>query len=77
MLYVDGMNGVINHNETVQWLYSLTASKVCLDNYRYVPVSIQSSTCFMISYMQLIVEYLLVLVPSGVQDSIETVACVC
>ncbi|XP_046842773.1 FH1/FH2 domain-containing protein 1-like isoform X2 [Xenia sp. Carnegie-2017] len=27
MLYVDGMNGVINHNETVQWLYSLTASK--------------------------------------------------
>lgn len=30
MLYVDGMNGVINHNETVQWLYSLTASKVCL-----------------------------------------------
>lgn len=27
MLYVDGMNGVINHSETVQWLYSLTASK--------------------------------------------------
>ncbi|EDO36709.1 predicted protein [Nematostella vectensis] len=27
MLYVDGMNGVINHNETIQWLYSLTASK--------------------------------------------------
>ena len=23
MLYVDGMNGVMNHNETVQWLYSL------------------------------------------------------
>ena len=28
MLYVDGMNGVIAHNGTVQWLYSLTASKV-------------------------------------------------
>ncbi|XP_053401298.1 FH1/FH2 domain-containing protein 3-like isoform X5 [Mercenaria mercenaria] len=27
MLYVDGMNGVINHNATVQWLYSLLASK--------------------------------------------------
>ncbi|XP_035760452.1 FH1/FH2 domain-containing protein 1, partial [Neolamprologus brichardi] len=26
MLFVDGMNGVINHNETVQWLYTLTAS---------------------------------------------------
>ena len=23
MLYVDGMNGVIAHNATVQWLYSL------------------------------------------------------
>ncbi len=28
MLYVDGMNGVIQHNETIQWLYTLTASKV-------------------------------------------------
>ena len=28
MLYVDGMNGVINHNETIQWLYSLLSSKV-------------------------------------------------
>ncbi|VDI19317.1 Hypothetical predicted protein, partial [Mytilus galloprovincialis] len=27
MLYVDGMNGVINHNETIQWLYSLLSSK--------------------------------------------------
>lgn len=27
MLYVDGMNGIIHHNETIQWLYSLTASK--------------------------------------------------
>lgn len=28
MLYVDGMNGLISHNETVQWLYSLVGSKV-------------------------------------------------
>jgi len=28
MLYVDGMNGVINHNSTIQWLYKLLASKV-------------------------------------------------
>uniref|UniRef100_T1IVY7 GBD/FH3 domain-containing protein n=1 Tax=Strigamia maritima TaxID=126957 RepID=T1IVY7_STRMM len=27
MLYVDGMNGVINHPETVQWFYSLIATK--------------------------------------------------
>ncbi|XP_060906645.1 FH1/FH2 domain-containing protein 1 isoform X2 [Labrus mixtus] len=26
MLFVDGMNGVIIHNETVQWLYALTGS---------------------------------------------------
>ncbi|KAK2854353.1 hypothetical protein Q5P01_007014 [Channa striata] len=26
MLFVDGMNGVINHNETVQWLYTLLGS---------------------------------------------------
>ena len=28
MLYVDGMNGLISHNETVQWLYTLVGSKV-------------------------------------------------
>ena len=27
MLYVDGMNGIMEHNPTVQWLYSLIASK--------------------------------------------------
>ncbi|KAM8811250.1 FH1/FH2 domain-containing protein 3 isoform 2-T2 [Eudromia elegans] len=27
MLYVDGMNGLINHNETIQWLYTLIGSK--------------------------------------------------
>ncbi|RVE74966.1 hypothetical protein OJAV_G00027070 [Oryzias javanicus] len=26
VLFVDGMNGVISHNETVQWLYTLTGS---------------------------------------------------
>uniref|UniRef100_A0A4W5M7X8 FHOD1/3-like FH3 domain-containing protein n=1 Tax=Hucho hucho TaxID=62062 RepID=A0A4W5M7X8_9TELE len=26
MLFVDGMNGVIDHNETVQWLYTLSGS---------------------------------------------------
>ena len=30
MLYVDGMEGVIRHNATIQWLYTLLASKVCL-----------------------------------------------
>lgn len=28
MLYVDGMNGVIGHAETIQWLYALVGSKV-------------------------------------------------
>uniref|UniRef100_A0A673BN63 Formin homology 2 domain containing 3a n=2 Tax=Sphaeramia orbicularis TaxID=375764 RepID=A0A673BN63_9TELE len=27
MLYVDGMNGVIGHTETIQWLYTLVGSK--------------------------------------------------
>uniref|UniRef100_A0A8B9HXJ0 GBD/FH3 domain-containing protein n=1 Tax=Astyanax mexicanus TaxID=7994 RepID=A0A8B9HXJ0_ASTMX len=27
MLYVDGMNGVIGHPETIQWLYTLIGSK--------------------------------------------------
>lgn len=27
MLYVDGMNGVMEHNATIQWLYSLVSSK--------------------------------------------------
>ncbi|XP_063294025.1 FH1/FH2 domain-containing protein 1 isoform X2 [Pelobates fuscus] len=26
MLFVDGMNGVINHNDTIQWLYTLCGS---------------------------------------------------
>lgn len=28
MLFVDGMQGVINHNETIQWLYTLSGSLV-------------------------------------------------
>lgn len=27
MLFVDGMNGVVNNNCVIQWLYSLTTSK--------------------------------------------------
>ncbi|XP_018123099.1 FH1/FH2 domain-containing protein 3 isoform X3 [Xenopus laevis] len=27
MLYIDGMNGIIDHNETIQWLYTLIGSK--------------------------------------------------
>lgn len=27
MLYVDGMNGVMAHNPTIQWLYTLIASQ--------------------------------------------------
>lgn len=27
MLYVDGMNGVMKHSPTIQWLYTLIASK--------------------------------------------------
>ncbi|XP_051920165.1 FH1/FH2 domain-containing protein 1 isoform X2 [Hippocampus zosterae] len=27
MLFVDGMNGVINHSETLEWLYTLTGSQ--------------------------------------------------
>ena len=28
MIYVDGMEGVISHCDTIRWLYSLIASKV-------------------------------------------------
>ncbi len=28
MLYVDGMNAVINQNEVIQWLYTLVESSV-------------------------------------------------
>jgi len=28
MLYIDGMNGVISHIGTIQWLYTLCAAKV-------------------------------------------------
>lgn len=30
MLFVDGMNGIIAHNETLQWLYTLSGSVVSL-----------------------------------------------
>ncbi|MEQ2188863.1 hypothetical protein GOODEAATRI_019326, partial [Goodea atripinnis] len=38
MLFVDGMNGVINHNETVQWLYTLTGSLVSPTHWQMDPV---------------------------------------
>ncbi|KAL9868310.1 FH1/FH2 domain-containing protein 3 isoform 4-T4 [Geothlypis trichas] len=39
MLYVDGMNGVINHNETIQWLYTLIGSKMWTAGLASCPVS--------------------------------------
>jgi len=33
MLYIEGMNGVVSHNETIQWLYNLSASNVRLSAY--------------------------------------------
>lgn len=30
MLYVDGMKGVIRHNQTIQWLYSILSAMVSL-----------------------------------------------
>jgi len=30
MIYVDGMNGVAEHIETLKWLYSLLSSKVII-----------------------------------------------
>jgi len=44
MLYVDGMNGVIAHNATVQWLYKLISSAVSISHYYaalYNPVPLQ------------------------------------
>ncbi|VDM69956.1 unnamed protein product [Strongylus vulgaris] len=31
MLYVDGMNGIIAHNTTIQWLYELLDSPCLFD----------------------------------------------
>lgn len=48
MLYVDGMNGLITHNETVQWLYSLVGSKVKNMNinfHKILPQSLQYRRC--------------------------------
>jgi len=33
LLYIDGMNGVIGHNNTVQWLYTLINSAVSISPY--------------------------------------------
>lgn len=37
MLYVDGMNGIIAHNATIQWLYELLDSPVSRN---FFPMSI-------------------------------------
>ena len=37
MLYVDGMNGVISHIGTIQWLYTLCSAKVGIT--RHVVIS--------------------------------------
>ena len=36
MLYVDGMNAVMNQNEVVQWLYSLVESSVGSENHLFM-----------------------------------------
>ena len=41
MLYVDGMNGIIAHNETIQWLYELLDSPVSLP----LPREFKASPC--------------------------------
>lgn len=41
MLFVDGMQGVINHNETIQWLYTLSGSLVSSS----VPLSVAVPMC--------------------------------
>lgn len=36
MLYVDGMNGIIMHNETICWLYELLDSPVSFLPFYYL-----------------------------------------
>ena len=43
LLYVDGMNGVIAHNATIQWLYTLINSAVSIFLYRLAFVNISLS----------------------------------
>jgi hypothetical protein len=47
MLYVDGMNAVMNQNEVVQWLYSLIESSVGNQNlsFCYLEIFCLVSTC--------------------------------
>ena len=47
MLFVDGMNGVINSSETVQWLYSVLSSGVSFTNrFEFLSVKIFLSSNF-------------------------------
>lgn len=43
MLYVDGMNGLISHNETIQWLYTLVGSKVKNRNINHSRYAVKST----------------------------------
>lgn len=54
MLFVDGMNGVIRHAETLQWLYTLTGS--------LVRISVGLLTSMMMMMMTTILSLLLLLV---------------
>ena len=40
MLFVDGMNGVISHIGTVQWLYTLCAANVSINNNRFILITV-------------------------------------
>lgn len=49
MLYVDGMNGVVQHNETIRWLYVLLGSKARLKVVRWPLTPFTSFSRFAVS----------------------------
>lgn len=73
MLYVDGMNGVITHNETIQWLYTLIGSKVregCSWTFHSVCMS-PTFLFILLSELALQKEILFSLVPSPVTGQVR------
>ena len=50
MLYVDGMNGVISHPQTLQWLYTLTSSKVSEETWFWMCVKQFLHKKYMLGY---------------------------
>ena len=52
MLYVDGMNAVIEQNEVVQWLYSLVDSSVRVVT--FTNFSWEKSVCYAVSSFDLL-----------------------